>query len=90
MRIPDLSACTIGRAVESTEIHAAQSYGPYTIQLKGNTLVDFSPCPEKPTGRYWPKLQKKYYQLYQRDHYKADEAPTKKITRHVSPCILKW
>lgn len=58
MRIPDLSACTIGRAVESTEIHTAQSYGPYTIQLKGNTLVDFSPCPEKPTGRYWPKLQK--------------------------------
>ena len=76
--------------IESTEVHTAQSYGPYTIQMKGNTLVDISPRMEKPTGRYWPKSQQKYYQLYLRDHYKAVKAPMKKVTRDVSAPVLQW
>ena len=76
--------------VESTEIHTAQSHGPYTCHFKGNTLVDISPRPEKPTGRYWPKGQEQFYQLYLRDYYKADKAPMKKVTRIVSPFVLEW
>jgi len=44
---------------------------PYRLTLKGNTVVNIDP-----PGRIYP--------LYQRDHYKANKAPMKKITRFVS------
>ena len=43
----------------------------YRLTIKGNTVVDMDP----PGGSY---------PLYQRDHYKANKAPMKKITRFVS------
>jgi len=44
---------------------------PYRLTLKGNTVVDIDP-----PGRIYP--------LYQRDHYKANKAPTRQVTRFVS------
>jgi len=44
---------------------------PYRLALKGNTVVDIDP-------------QGTIYPLYQRDHYRANRAPMKKITRFVS------
>jgi hypothetical protein len=44
---------------------------PYRLTLKGNTVVDIDP-----PGQIYP--------LYQRDRYKADKAPARKVTRFVS------
>ncbi|MBN1918825.1 MAG: glycoside hydrolase family 127 protein [Verrucomicrobia bacterium] len=49
---------------------------PYRLTLKGNTVVGIDP-----EGRICP--------LYQRDHYKANKAPMKKMTRFVSEEIIR-
>ena len=60
--------------VEWTEKH----YN-YTFTFKGNTVVDVSP--REHTGGY---------PLYVRDNMKANNAPMKKVTRYVSPLLVKW
>jgi hypothetical protein len=51
----------------------------FKLYFKGNTLIDISPRPKDAV-----------YPLYQRDHYKANKAPMKKVTRFVSPLTIKW
>ena len=51
----------------------------YTCHFKGNTLIDISP---RDTDALYP--------LYRRDHYKANKAPTKQVTRYVSPYVISW
>ncbi|MFH1007739.1 MAG: hypothetical protein V1800_09590 [Candidatus Latescibacterota bacterium] len=50
---------------------------PYRLALRGNTVVDISP-----EGTIYP--------LYQRDHYRQEKAPMKKITRFVSGETIVW
>ena len=50
---------------------------PYKMTLKGNTVVDI-----EPKGKINP--------IYQRDQYKQDKAPLKKVTRFVYPETLLW
>jgi hypothetical protein len=50
----------------------------YTCYLKGNTLVDISPREEEG------------HPIYLRDFYKQDRAPTKQVTRYVSPIVPSW
>ena len=50
---------------------------PYKLALKGNTVVDIDP-----EGEICP--------LYQRDLYKQDQAPVKKVTRFVSRETILW
>ena len=81
--------------VETTETYTLPSYpDPYTLSMKGNTLVDISPRTERPihvkhgsddgaifeigTG----------YPIYLRDHYKGDKAPMVETTRYVSSSIV--
>jgi hypothetical protein len=49
----------------------------YKLTIKGNTVIDIDP-----EGEVCP--------LYQRDHYREDEAPTQKITRFVSSERILW
>ena len=51
----------------------------YTLTFKGNTLVDVSPRDDR--GRY---------AIYQRDALKQAQAPTREVTRYVSPVSIKW
>jgi DUF1680 family protein len=50
---------------------------PFKLTLKGNTVVDIDP-----EGKLCP--------LYQRDHYKHDRAPMKKVSRFVSKENILW
>ena len=50
---------------------------PYKLRIKGNTVVDISP-----KGTIYP--------LYQRDHYKQDKAPMKKVNRFVPEDQIAW
>jgi hypothetical protein len=81
--------------VETTETYTLPSYPDrYTLSMKGNTVVDISPRPERPihvkhgsddgaifaigTG----------YPIYLRDHYKGEKkAPMVETTRYVSSSI---
>ncbi len=49
----------------------------YRLTLKGNTVVDIDP-----EGTIYP--------LYQRDHYRAGQAPLKQVTRFVSDETFLW
>ena len=49
----------------------------YTIKFKGSTVIDISPRDEGD-----------YYQLYQRDHYMADKAPTRTVKRFVAEKVV--
>jgi hypothetical protein len=68
---------------------------PYKLTLKGNTVVDIDPeswdrveCPVydneivREGGEFCP--------LYQRDQYKQDKAPMKKVERFVSKETIQW
>ena len=50
---------------------------PYTLKLRGNTVVDI-----EPKGKIYP--------LYQREHMMKDKAPIKKVTRFVSSDTILW
>ena len=50
---------------------------PYKLTIKGNTVVDIDP-----EGKINP--------IYQRDKYKQDQAPMRKVTRFASPETLRW
>jgi len=53
----------------------------YTCTFRGGTLVDISPRDQSPTS----------YPLYQRDHLRKSQAPTKTVARFVpSKTILNW
>lgn len=51
----------------------------FTFHFKGNTVVDVEP---EYTGDE--------YKLYERDHFKANKAPMKKVRRFVSPTVIDW
>jgi hypothetical protein len=81
--------------VETVEKHTELTYGQeYTCRFKGNTLVDISPRAERPSwtqmgsddGAMFPI--RKGYPLYQRDFYKRDKAPMKKVQRYVSAVLI--
>ena len=50
---------------------------PYKLTIKGNTVVEIDP-------------KGKVYPLYQRDKYKLNKAPMKKISRFVSEETIRW
>ena len=50
---------------------------PYKLTIKGNTVIDIDP-------------KGKIYPLYQRDHYRQDRAPLKKVARFVSSGAITW
>ena len=50
---------------------------PYRLTIKGNTVVDIDP-----EGTIYP--------LYQRDHYRRDRAPMRKVPRFVSKDRIVW
>ena len=52
----------------------------YTLHFKGNTLVDISPRETNPTA----------YPIYQREHYKQNQAPMKKVTRFAPAKTVTW
>ncbi len=58
-----------------------EQYHGYTIQFKGNTVVDIAPRMHKDQGDY---------PIFLRDEFKATKAPIKKVTRYVSPLLIKW
>ena len=59
----------------------------YTCHFKGNTLVDVSP---RNDPALYPCYKKALYPIYLRDHYKANRAPMKKVTRYIAPFTVKW
>ncbi len=50
---------------------------PYELQIKGNTVVDINP-----KGTIYP--------LYQRDHYKKNKAPMRKVNNFVPKDKIIW
>ena len=51
----------------------------YTLQFRGNTLVDISPRDDGPG-----------YPLYLREELKAESAPMKAVERYIAPVLVKW
>lgn len=76
--------------VETTEHWTAATYNSYSCRFKGNTLVDISPRAELPAIKSMQQDDtmvteiKKGYPLYQREHYKANKAAMKEVTRYVA------
>ena len=59
----------------------------YTCHFRGSTLVDISPR----DGRRWLTTpDRQPYPIYQRDHYKGNRAPMKKVARYVTPHTIRW
>ena len=59
----------------------------YTCHFRGSTLVDISPR----DGRRWLTApDEQPYPIYERDHYKGNRAPMKKVTRYVAPHTVPW
>ncbi len=50
---------------------------PYTLVLRGNEVVRIDPA-----GKHCP--------LYQRDHYRNEDTRWRKMTRFVTPRVLRW
>ena len=78
--------------VETIEKHTERTYNTtYTCRFKGNTLIDISPRPKEfslkrissDDGKFTELNKEMGYPLYQRDHLKANQAPTKEVTRYV-------
>ena len=63
-----------------------EKYHGYTINFKGNTVVDINPREHKDEVN----KDQGQYQIYLRDHYKGNNAPMKKVTRYVNPTVLRW
>ena len=78
--------------VETVETYSPPTYpGPYTLRMRGNTVVDISPRPERPAivrmgsddGDVFEV--KAGHPVYQRDHLKSARAPMKSFDRHEAP-----
>ena len=78
--------------VETIEKHTERTYNTtFTCRFKGNTLIDISPRPKEfslkrissDDGKFTELNKEMGYPLYQRDHLKANKAPTKEVTRYV-------
>ena len=71
---------------ETVELSARMSeqkenpHTTYTMNFRGNTLVDISPRDTSPTN----------YPMYQRDHMKATKTPEKTVQRFVTPELVRW
>ena len=82
--------------VETRETYTLPSYPDrYTLSMKGNTLVDIEPRPDKPIhvkhgsddGAIFPIGTG--YPIYLRDHYKGEKkAPVVETERYVSPALV--
>ncbi len=51
----------------------------YTLHFKGNTLVDISPRDEDHP-----------YPIYQREKYRTEKTPMKRVARYVAPYTIRW
>ena len=82
--------------VETTETYTLPTYpDPYTLRMRGNTVVDISPRPAKPA---YVKMSSddghafevnKGYPIYLRDHLKTGrQAPMKTVERYVAPKLI--
>jgi hypothetical protein len=57
----------------------------YVLHMKGSTCIKAEfPNRDKFTQ------SAPAYPIFQRDHYKADKAPMKKVTRYVHPKVVEW
>ncbi|OGO36257.1 MAG: hypothetical protein A2147_11540 [Chloroflexi bacterium RBG_16_57_8] len=72
-------------AVEFPMVECTEKHRGYTITFKGNTVVDLSP-----RNKLIAENEASVYPIYRRDYLKADKAPMKKVTRYVSPGLIKW
>ena len=86
---------SVANFLETVEKFTELSYGEqYTCRFRGNTLVDISPRAERPhysrmgsdDGAQFPV--RKGYPLYQRDSYRQERAPVKKVRRYVSTTLI--
>ena len=57
----------------------------YIFHLKGNTCVKV----EFPNRSKFTDVEP-LYPVFQRDHYRANKAPMKKITRYIAPRLINW
>lgn len=81
--------------VETVERYTEKVYETeFTLQMKGNTVVDISPRRDRPYriadvmddgGRFPVNTG---YPIYRRDHYKASRAPMKTVERYVAPKVI--
>ena len=71
------------KSLEQDELPRTQ----YTCHFRGNTLVDISP---RDGRKRLSEPGRRPYPIYQRDHYKQDQAPMKEVTRYVSPYTVRW
>ena len=60
----------------------------YVLHFKGNTCTDVE-FPDR--DRFFRQgLEHVGYPVYQRDHYRGDAAPVRRVSRYVSPRIASW
>jgi len=84
--------------VETTETYTLPTYpGPYTLRMRGNTVVDISPRPQRPAIVRMSSDDgdafdvKAGYPIYLRDELGAGgPAPVKTIERNTSPFPLRF
>jgi len=58
----------------------------YVLHLKGNTCIQI----DFPNGEKFGMRSPKLYPVYQREHYREDKAPMKKVLRYVAPRLVDW
>ena len=59
----------------------------YRCHFKGNTLVDITP---RDGRKHLTRPEQEPYPIYLRDHYRADRAPMRRVTRYVAPFTIRW
>ena len=57
----------------------------YVLHMKGSTCIKA----EFPNRNKFTQLEP-VYPIFQRDRYKANKAPMKKVTRYVHPKVVEW
>jgi hypothetical protein len=69
-----------------------ENYPEYVLEFKGNTClkVDFTNLKKFQIDSPHDPTEVTGYPVYRREHYRANQAPVKKIRRYVTPRVIEW
>ena len=76
-----------GVYTDGSDGRAALPATRYRCHFKGNTLIDIAP---RDGRKHLSGPEQEPYAIYLRDHYRADRAPAKRVTRYVAPFTISW
>ena len=77
LKLVDIKDLRVEFPMRETTLFKYIGTAAYKLRIKGNTVVEINP-----KGTIYP--------LYQRDHYRRDKAPMKKVNRFVPDDRIIW